>query len=77
VAAAARIRLPALVIHGRDDTIIPFRLGERFAAALPTASTRFVAVPGVGHNDLLAQPVVWRELERFLSTSRATVPRRF
>ncbi len=64
--AAPRIRVPALLIHGRDDSIIPFRLGEKLAAALPAATTRFVPIPGAGHNDLLGHPVVWLELARFL-----------
>jgi len=64
--AAPRIRVPALLIHGRDDSIIPFRLGEKLAAALPAETTRFVPIPGAGHNDLLSHPVVWLELARFL-----------
>jgi hypothetical protein len=67
VAAAERIRVPALVVHGQRDGIIPFRLGARFAAALPSATTRFVPVPHAGHNDLLAHALVWREIERFLA----------
>ncbi len=67
VAAAARIRVPALVIHGRRDSIIPFRLGARFAAALPGETTRFVPVPDAGHNDLLGHAVVWQEIGRFLA----------
>jgi hypothetical protein len=67
VAVAARIQVPVLVVHGRDDSIIPFRFGARFAAALPPATTRFVPVAGAGHNDLLAQAVVWEELARFLA----------
>ncbi|HEX5757972.1 MAG TPA: alpha/beta hydrolase [Thermoanaerobaculia bacterium] len=66
VEAAARIRVPALLIHGRRDGIIPFRLGEKLAAALPAATTRFVPIPDAGHNDLLGHPMVWVELERFL-----------
>jgi pimeloyl-ACP methyl ester carboxylesterase len=65
LAAAGRVRVPALVVHGRYDTIIPFDHGRRLAAALPPETTRFVAVES-GHNDLFAQEVVWRELEAFV-----------
>lgn len=63
--AAARVRVPALVVHGRYDTIIPFDHGRRLAAALPQETTRFVPVES-GHNDLFAQDVVWRELGAFV-----------
>lgn len=67
VAAAGRIRCPSLVIHGSRDRIIPARHGERLAAAL-APSSRWVAVDGVGHNELLAVGQVWRELGAFLET---------
>lgn len=67
VAAAGRIRMPVLVVHGERDTIIPFRLGAKLAAALPPESTRFVPVRRAGHNDLLGEAVVWREMARFLA----------
>lgn len=65
VAAAPEIRVPTLLIHGVRDRIIPLAHGERLRAALPRAE-ELVRVPDAGHNDLLARPVVWRELARFL-----------
>ena len=41
------IRAPALVLHYRNDRVIPFRGGESLAAALPAA--RFVAKDGAWH----------------------------
>lgn len=64
LAAAPELELPALVIHGGADRIIPVEHGRRVAAALPAA--RWIEVPGAGHNDLLARPEVWRELAAFL-----------
>lgn len=47
---AAAITLPALVIHGTNDEVIPFRMGQRIAELLPHAE--LIPVPGGGHNDL-------------------------
>ena len=62
---ASGIAIPALVVHGDQDSIIPPAHGRRVAAALP--QSRWVEMPGYGHNDLLAATQVWRELERFLA----------
>ena len=61
---AAEIRAPVLMIHGEDDRIIPIAHGRRLHRALPEG-TRFVAVSGTGHNDLLGRQVVWDELGAF------------
>jgi uncharacterized protein len=66
LALAPGIRVPALVVHGEEDELIPVEQGRRIAAALG-GPTRWVPVPGAGHNDLLAQPVVWEELRRFFA----------
>lgn len=63
---APTIERPALVMHGARDRIIPVEHGRRVAAALPGA--RWVEIAGYGHNDLLASPEVWRELEAFLGS---------
>jgi len=44
--AARAVRVPTVVIHGREDVIVPFAAGERLADAMPNA--RFVALDG-GH----------------------------
>lgn len=64
--AAADVRVPALVIHGGSDNIIPVEHGRRIAATLPAA--RWIEVPGYGHNDLLGASRVWDELRRFLAS---------
>lgn len=73
LSAAGRIAergIPALVIHGGRDRIIPAAQGRRIAETLSggdgAAPVRWVEVPGAGHNDLLAHPRVWEELARFL-----------
>ncbi|HVR98739.1 MAG TPA: alpha/beta fold hydrolase [Thermoanaerobaculia bacterium] len=65
LSAAKQIRVPALVMHGEVDDLIPASQGKRIAEALG-GPTRWVAVPGTGHNDLFAQRQVWTELSDFL-----------
>lgn len=47
---APSLALPALVVHGTDDEVVPFRMGERVARLLPHAE--FLPVPRGHHNDL-------------------------
>jgi pimeloyl-ACP methyl ester carboxylesterase len=65
LAAARRVRVPALVIHGDLDDLIPAVQGQRIAEAL-AGPKRWVPVPGTGHNDLFARSEVWREIAAFL-----------
>ncbi len=65
LALAAELRGPALVIHGREDRIIPVEHGRRLASALPGG--RYLEVPGAGHNDLLGRPEVWRAMAEYLT----------
>jgi alpha-beta hydrolase superfamily lysophospholipase len=53
---APAIALPALVIHGTEDEVVPFRMGRRIADLLPHCE--FVPVSGAGHNDLFDQRAV-------------------
>ena len=49
---AADLKVPVLVLHGEQDTLIPVEMGRRLAERLPDA--RFIPVPRVGHSDILA-----------------------
>ncbi|HMB54957.1 MAG TPA: alpha/beta fold hydrolase, partial [Thermoanaerobaculia bacterium] len=74
LAAAPRITAPVLVMHGERDRIIPAVQGERLVEALAEregVETRWVAVPGAGHNDLLGRGVVWDELGRLFDAAAA------
>ena len=53
MAKARAIDVPALVVHGDADEIVPFEMGDRIARALPDA--RFLAVRGGRHGDLFAR----------------------
>jgi len=63
-----RVTCPVLVVHSRDDEIIPFRHGQ---ALYETANKpkQFLELRG-GHNDafLLAGQTYTRDLDKFLST---------
>jgi fermentation-respiration switch protein FrsA (DUF1100 family) len=65
-----RITCPLLVIHGRQDQIVPFEMGERLYAAAPAQSRNgvaktFLELPEAGHNDVMY--VAAGEVERALS----------
>ena len=57
-AALGGIRSPTLVLHGRDDPLVPFACGEDTARRIPGA--RLVGIDGMGHD--LAPGVVERLL---------------
>jgi len=46
--AAARLTMPTLVLHGDEDSLVPFAWGEEIAATIP--GSRFVRFAGAGHN---------------------------
>lgn len=43
--------VPALVIHGRDDGVIPFSQGQEVFRLIASNAKRFVPVDGAGHCD--------------------------
>jgi uncharacterized protein len=63
--AAKDITCPVLMIHGEEDDLIPASQGKKVASAMK-APTRWVLLPSVSHNDLLSQPIVWKEIATFL-----------
>jgi hypothetical protein len=58
-----RVRSPVLVIHGRQDEIIPFWHGEKLFAAAPQPK-HSAWIDGAGHNDVA--DVAWDEYVRVL-----------
>jgi pimeloyl-ACP methyl ester carboxylesterase len=55
-AAARRIAVPWLIVHGREDEAVPVLEGKRLADAAPQATTRFLTVDGAGHTFGAAHP---------------------
>ena len=58
---------PTLVVHGRNDTIMPFVHGQRVAAAAPQGK---LVVLEADHNDLLGAPGFWEAVSSFLQAER-------
>ena len=55
-----RIDVPALVVHGDADLIVPVENGRRLAARLPRG--RLAELPGRGHNLMLEDPETFNRL---------------
>jgi len=55
--ALARIRCPTLVIHGKDDTLVPFENGLDVHKRVP--GSRWMLVEGMGHDPLPEDQVLW------------------
>jgi pimeloyl-ACP methyl ester carboxylesterase len=72
LAAAPEVSSPCLIVHGAADRIIPAAQARRLAEALPRQ--RRVVVEGAGHNDLLGQSAVWREVTAFLDELASISP---
>jgi pimeloyl-ACP methyl ester carboxylesterase len=50
--AIAGLTMPSMVIHGDEDSTVPFSYGEELASILP--NSRFVRIEGAGHNFMVA-----------------------
>ena len=64
VSKAPQVGLPVLIIHGRQDELIPAAMGERLGTVFPRASV-FI-VDGAGHNDVYDRAPVLQEVMRFV-----------
>ncbi|MDE2466407.1 MAG: alpha/beta fold hydrolase [Alphaproteobacteria bacterium] len=63
----ATVRVPARVIHGADDPLIPLAAGHDTAAAIPGAE--LVVVPGMGHGfESALVPVYLEQIGDFVAT---------
>lgn len=61
---AGELRLPALVVHDRDDEAVPFSEAEAMVAGWPQA--RLLATSGLGHRRVLTDPRVVEQVVDFL-----------
>jgi len=59
-ARLGRIRVPTLLVWGRDDRITPLEVGERFRELIPDA--RLVCLPRCGHAPMLEHPERFAEV---------------
>ena len=70
-----RVTAPILVIHGTDDRIIPYSLGEKLFAAAPSPK-RFLRVEGAGHYGLRddAGERYWHAWQTFMPSQTPSEP---
>ncbi len=61
----AKVTVPTLVMHARDDARVPFDAGRRLAAGIPGA--RFVSLPSRNHLILEDEPAFGRFLQEMRS----------
>ena len=64
-----QVRVPTLVLHCRNDAMVPFEEGRRLAAGI--AGARFVALEGQNHLVLESEPAwdrLLHEIKTFLTT---------
>jgi pimeloyl-ACP methyl ester carboxylesterase len=57
---------PTTIIHGTNDRIIPFRLGETLYHSL-TGTKTLVPITDAHHNNLFTSPATYRALAEFLA----------
>jgi len=67
---AAKISMPTLVIHGRQDRVVPFSLGRELASKLPNA--KFVPFEGESSTPWKHQDLIVGEIKGFLGVDVAT-----
>jgi pimeloyl-ACP methyl ester carboxylesterase len=64
----SQVKVPTLVMHVRDDLMVPIDAGRQMAAGIPGA--RFIALPGRNHLFLKHEPAnarFFEEINLFLS----------
>jgi len=64
------IRVPTLLVWGKDDRITPVEVAERFRALIPSAE--LITIANCGHAPMLEQPLMFNAIvEDWLIDSRA------
>jgi pimeloyl-ACP methyl ester carboxylesterase len=74
-AVAPRLITPALVVHSRDDRMVPFLAAVRLQRAWPGA--KLFAVEGLGHRRVLSDSSVIARLADFLAAPAMANEKRF
>jgi len=59
------VRVPALVMHGSDDQVVPLQVGGYTAQRMHSA--RLLELPGVGHLAIRGGATIASEIKRFLT----------
>lgn len=53
--AARQLELPLMVVHGTEDRIVPYQMGQLVAEA---GNGRFVRLEGIGHRQIVRRPTI-------------------
>ena len=63
------VTAPALVLHGDQDSVIPYSLGQRLYESLP-GPKRFVTIAGGDHNDPMPPDasIYWGAIKEFITS---------
>ncbi len=62
------ITTPLLILHGTNDQVIPFAMGQNVYQAAASPDKRFIEIPGGGHDNTW-QTVPVEALTRFISSA--------
>jgi pimeloyl-ACP methyl ester carboxylesterase len=63
-----KVRVPTLIIWGRDDVLIPLPMGEKLHQGI--AGSQMVVIDGTGHIPMVSKPAEFNEaVRKFLSPS--------
>jgi len=67
VGQVGKMRMPVMVIHGEEDSVIPFDMGRKVYEAAPEPKT-FLPVPGGDHSDcyLVGGEAYWQAWREFV-----------
>jgi pimeloyl-ACP methyl ester carboxylesterase len=50
---ASKISLPTLIIHGKNDTLVPFTQAEELLQFLGAKNKQLIAIPHAEHNNIM------------------------
>ena len=56
-----------LILHGTEDTVVPYEQGKRLAESMDDKKVEFVTFEGGQHRNLAEFPMYWKTIERVLS----------
>jgi len=64
----AQVTKPTLILHGREDQLIPLRQAEQLMAACGARAKELQVIPGADHNSLFAVggPLYFQTIKRFV-----------
>ncbi|MCX8117904.1 MAG: alpha/beta hydrolase [Desulfobacterota bacterium] len=71
-----QIRLPTLILHGQNDTLVPFEEAEDLYRHLGSEKKELLMIPGATHNDILIVGLkrYFDAIGRFVKESSALSP---